>query len=74
MPSCSDFYKTSMFFMLSKNGGLVKVTKLLTSIFSLLQLTVIQGDVSQVEADALVHPTNATFYLGGEVGMYTSGM
>ena len=23
-----------------------------------------------VEADAVVHPTNATFYLGGEVGMY----
>lgn len=23
-----------------------------------------------VEADAIVHPTNATFYLGGEIGMY----
>ncbi|KAL9961381.1 hypothetical protein ACROYT_G030305 [Oculina patagonica] len=32
------------------------------------KLTVIQGDISTVEADALVHPTNASFYLGGEVG------
>ncbi|XP_068706463.1 core histone macro-H2A.1-like isoform X1 [Montipora foliosa] len=32
------------------------------------KLTVIQGDISAVEADALVNPTNATFYLGGEVG------
>ena len=32
-------------------------------------MTVIQGDISTVEADAIVHPTNASFYLGGEVGM-----
>lgn len=28
----------------------------------------IQCDIAIVEADALVHPTNASFYLGGEVG------
>ena len=39
-------------------------------LYLLLQLTVIQGDISTVEADAIVHPTNASFYLGGEVGMY----
>ena len=33
-------------------------------------MTVIQGDITAVEADAIVNPTNATFYLGGEVGMY----
>jgi len=33
-------------------------------------LTIIQGDISTVEADAVVNPTNASFYLGGEVGMY----
>lgn len=32
------------------------------------KLTVIQCDIATVEADALVHPTNASFYLGGEVG------
>lgn len=32
------------------------------------KLTVIQCDIAIVEADALVHPTNASFYLGGEVG------
>lgn len=32
------------------------------------KLTVIQGDIAAVEADALVNPTNATFHLGGEVG------
>lgn len=33
-------------------------------------MTVIEGDISAVEADALVHPTNASFSLGGKVGMY----
>ncbi|XP_013383980.1 core histone macro-H2A.1 isoform X1 [Lingula anatina] len=32
------------------------------------KLTVIQGDIVSVTADAIVHPTNATFYMGGEVG------
>ena len=33
-----------------------------------LQLTVLQGDLVKVAADAIVHPTNNTFYMGGEVG------
>ena len=38
--------------------------------YCIIQLSVIQGDIAAIEADAIVHPTNATFYLGGEVGMY----
>ncbi|KAK2170476.1 hypothetical protein NP493_1151g00008 [Ridgeia piscesae] len=32
------------------------------------KLTVIQGDLVTVSADAIVHPTNNTLYMGGEVG------
>ncbi|CAF0711562.1 unnamed protein product [Brachionus calyciflorus] len=32
------------------------------------KLTVIQADITNVVADAIVHPTNNSFYLGGEVG------
>ena len=32
------------------------------------QLTVIQGDLVKMEADVIVHPTNASFSLAGEVG------
>lgn len=35
---------------------------------SIFQLTVLQGDLVNVAADAIVHPTNNTFYMGGEVG------
>ena len=34
----------------------------------MFQLTVIQGDITKVAADAIVHPTNNSFYMGGEVG------
>ena len=34
------------------------------------QLTVIQGDIVKVSADAIVHPTNNSFYMGGEVGEF----
>ena len=27
-----------------------------------------QGDLATFEVDAVIHPTNATFHLGGEVG------
>ena len=37
-------------------------------IFFYLQLSVVQGDISDFEVDAIVHPTNASFYVGGEVG------
>lgn len=32
------------------------------------KLTVVQGDISAVDCDAIVHPTNATFSFSGEVG------
>lgn len=28
----------------------------------------LQGDIVKVAADAIVHPTNSTYYMGGEVG------
>ena len=33
-----------------------------------LQITVLQGDIGKVSADAIVHPTNSTYHMGGEVG------
>ena len=30
----------------------------------------LQGDLVNVTADAIVHPTNSTFYMGGEVGKF----
>ena len=33
-------------------------------------MTVLQGDIVKVTADAIVHPTSSNFHLGGEVGMY----
>ena len=31
-------------------------------------MTVVQADITDVKVDAIVHPTNNSFYLGGEVG------
>ena len=31
-------------------------------------MTVVQADITNVKVDAIVHPTNNSFYLGGEVG------
>jgi histone H2A len=31
-------------------------------------LTVVQGSIVSIKADAIVHPTNDSFYMGGEVG------
>lgn len=36
--------------------------------FLIFKLTVLQADICDVVVDAIVHPTNNTFYLGGEVG------
>jgi len=36
----------------------------------LLQLTVIQGDIVQMDVDAIVHPTNSSLSFGGEIGQY----
>ena len=32
------------------------------------QITVVQADIVDVVVDAVVHPTNNSFYLGGQVG------
>lgn len=32
------------------------------------QLTVVQGDITNITADALVHPTNTSFAMMGDVG------
>lgn len=32
------------------------------------RMTVIQGDLVKITADAIVHPTNSTYHMGGEVG------
>ncbi|XP_002737268.1 core histone macro-H2A.1-like [Saccoglossus kowalevskii] len=32
------------------------------------KMTVVQGDIATLVADAIVHPTNSSFYMGGEVG------
>lgn len=32
------------------------------------KMTVIQGDIVKIAADAIVHPTSSSFYMGGEVG------
>nr|XP_055035641.1 core histone macro-H2A.1 isoform X1 [Misgurnus anguillicaudatus] len=32
------------------------------------KLQVVQADIATIESEAIVHPTNSTFYLGGEVG------
>lgn len=35
------------------------------------KLTVISADIVEAPADAIVHPTNNSLYLGGEVGTLT---
>lgn len=47
-------------------SGLVVLSE--KTLFLGQKLTVVQGDIATVEADALVHPTNATFSLSGEAG------
>ncbi|XP_067671099.1 core histone macro-H2A.1-like isoform X1 [Haliotis asinina] len=32
------------------------------------KMTVLQGDIVKMSADAIVHPTNSTYHMGGEVG------
>lgn len=38
------------------------------------KLTVIKGSILDVKADAYVHPTNASFNLGGQVGELSRGL
>jgi O-acetyl-ADP-ribose deacetylase (regulator of RNase III) len=37
---------------------------------SSFKLTVVQGSIVNIKADAIVHPTNNSFFMGGDVGMY----
>lgn len=46
--------------------GIYKHTKYI--LINLFQMTVIQGDLVKIAADAIVHPTSSSFYMGGEVG------
>ena len=53
----------------AKGRGKAAITLLSEKTLFLGQkLTVIQGDLSTLSCDAVVHPTNASMYLGGEVG------
>lgn len=45
-----------------------------TKLAILFQLTVLQGDIVKVAADAIVHPTNSTYHMGGEVGKYITDL
>lgn len=38
------------------------------SLFLGQKLQVVQADIASIESEAVVHPTNSTFYMGGEVG------
>lgn len=33
------------------------------------KMTVLQGDIAKITADAIINPTNSTYYMGGEVGI-----
>ncbi|RXN28521.1 core histone macro- isoform X1 [Labeo rohita] len=43
------------------------------SLFLGQKLQVVQADIASIESEAVVHPTNSTFYMGGEVAAMTSG-
>lgn len=38
------------------------------SLFLGQKLQVVQADIASIESEAVVHPTNSSFYMGGEVG------
>ncbi|ROJ62405.1 Core histone macro-H2A.1 [Anabarilius grahami] len=38
------------------------------SLFLGQKLQVVQADIATIESEAVIHPTNSTFYMGGEVG------
>ncbi|PIK61858.1 putative core histone macro-H2A.1 [Apostichopus japonicus] len=49
-----------------KNSGKTVLSE--KKLFLGQKLTVIQGDISEVTVDCVVNPTNASFFLGGQVG------
>ncbi|XP_013781896.1 core histone macro-H2A.1-like [Limulus polyphemus] len=50
----------------SGQGGITILSE--KKLFLGQKLTVIQGDIVKITADAIVHPTNSSYFLGGEVG------
>merc|ERR1719239_2081326 len=48
------------------SGGFLTLSE--KKLFLGQKLTVMQGDLVKSSADAIVHPTNSTYYMGGEVG------
>jgi len=50
----------------ASNDGIAVLSE--KTLFLGQKLTVVQGDISAVDCDAVVHPTNATFSFSGEVG------
>ncbi|KAK3759609.1 hypothetical protein RRG08_016347 [Elysia crispata] len=48
------------------SGGFLTLSE--KKLFLGQKLTVMQGDLVKSSADAIVHPTNSSFYFGGEVG------
>ncbi|RUS79815.1 hypothetical protein EGW08_012414 [Elysia chlorotica] len=48
------------------SGGFLTLSE--KKLFLGQKLTVMQGDLVKATADAIVHPTNSSFYFGGEVG------
>ncbi|KAK7003757.1 core histone macro-H2A.1-like isoform X1 [Biomphalaria glabrata] len=48
------------------SGGFLTLSE--KKLFLGQKLTVMQGDIVKMVADAIVHPTNSTYHLGGEVG------
>ncbi|XP_023217082.1 core histone macro-H2A.1-like [Centruroides vittatus] len=54
--------------MNSQSGGIGITILSEKKLFLGQKLTVIQGDAISVSADAVLHPTNGSFYMGGEIG------
>ena len=52
----------------SSNGGPQTATLSEKTLFLGQKLTVIQGDISTIVCDAVVHPTNGGFNMTGQVG------
>ncbi|XP_059168350.1 core histone macro-H2A.1-like isoform X2 [Physella acuta] len=48
------------------SGGFLTLSE--KKLFLGQKLTVMQGDLVKMSADAIVHPTNGTYHMGGEVG------
>lgn len=61
-------YKSSLVDIICGLTIHAEVNWMVVMLLFLFQLTVIQGDIVKMAADAIVHPTNSSLYMGGEVG------